>query len=240
MLCHRWPHHVIDYHRFTKTIVGFFTQQETNVVSDSTVLHTSRIRARQVHSHLKLECWALVLPLGAHFNVSITFLQNLLAYIEAHAETIRVELLLGALNHTEHMEQFLQLVLLDALSCVDDVDVQALLWVIVSCPDRNAAIVRELQGVFRQIDQNLLQSYLISFEKLRQMFEAVFKTLMSVKNFAWVRHWFYCQPRFLLLGLDLKDILDEKEGLRWWECYAMDRKSAQFKHFQVKNVVDEA
>ena len=80
----------------------------------------------------------------------------------------------------------------------------------------------KLKSVFHQIDQDLLQSNLVSNEFLWH----VFAHLQDNSG-------------ILLSSLHLKYFLDKIERLLYFERLLTLDKTAQFDHFEIKHVIDE-
>ena len=96
-----------------------------------------------------------------YIDETLTVLSNLLTDKQANTDAFWVIFRIPC-ECAKQREELLFLVRSYSLALVNDMDVQHLLFIVVCSPDANVFPWRELQGILRQVHQNLLQTNLIA------------------------------------------------------------------------------
>lgn len=87
---------------------------------------------------------------------------------EAHSDAFAVDLY-GALEPAELLEEHGDFLGFDSLSIVVHLHSEQIAFFVVGHDDANDSIVAELEGVLHQIGKDLLQSFVVSCQNLRQL-----------------------------------------------------------------------
>lgn len=114
-----------------------------------------------MHPHGKSEETAATRAIRLHRNVSICSLENLLDYGETEADPFSVDL--GrVLQPSKHSEELWDVFLSDTCASVRNVHHNFADAFIVTRFNRYGAPLSELNGILDKVDQNLLQTTLIT------------------------------------------------------------------------------
>ena len=120
------------------------------------------------HLHRELESGTFVFASGGQLNFAARVLDDLLTNGQAHADTILI-VISGALHFTEHLKKLGELVFAQTTPFVDHLDVQVLVFEVIAGQYSDGFTMREFEGVFGQVDQDLLQPCLIAHQQLRHL-----------------------------------------------------------------------
>ena len=113
------------------------------------------------HLHCKRESCATVFSLGIHFYRATILDYQVLANHQSHSNSFAVHFGCPQ-KFSKKLEQAIDVLRKYTLACVNDVHFQRILFFVKGHDHANHTTSTKLESVLYQVDQNLLESYLVA------------------------------------------------------------------------------